>query len=281
MENQEKKYVTLLPLWTEQGVKAAFNTNMQDDAPFVCTKFQQRSDLGECIISTLPPHFVARVRQYKTSVGYKHGSTPNDRQATTNARYEAARREYLEGRYEAWENGREAQEQGVSVRDLVEAAGMVYDEEFDEPRIVAKVPGLNVYLELFGCLDNVPAESIDWARRDGDPATNPWRVLKNMCSWAQNMYELSTRRELASRTTDIQPLEEWQENYDPEARPWLPYKRGIGLVHFDPSRRPELLHTHIPGGNKEEAEQVKLIRQANAENAARGIKPEGYGKRTM
>lgn len=273
---QEIKKLKLLPIWdVPSSCLPAFNTGMQANAPFIVTQFQQRSDLGQCIISTLPPHYVAKIRAFKTNAHTRPNVAPNEKQVAMADREEMARQEYIDQRTEAWNNEQQADKGGLTVREYIEAQGRVYDEEFDEPRLVAKVPGLNVYLELIGCLDEVDADSLDW---DTEAKGGPYHVLNSMCLWAQNIWDRQDRRPRATQMEDPQPLPDWHEEYDPETRPWMPRKRGLGLTYIDPSRRPDLLHTHTPGADKNIHEMSRLLKKSAADLAAQGIAPEEYGQ---
>lgn len=270
MENQ----VQPLTIW--DGELSQFSqhvmTNMQFHGPFIVTKFQQRNDLGECIISTRPPHLMCKIHGFKTAVAIAH---PDNMKLVAQAqREEDARREYLHQRFTAYENRREADRQGITIRELMEQQGRVYDEELDEPRIIAKVPGLNVYLEFLGCLDHIPAdEDLDWVGEHGVLTT-----LDHMAVWGPNIFDRKDREARATQETDPQPLKSWMQAYDPDLRPVMPRKRGLGHTYIDPSRRPELLHSKAPQGSADYG-MIRAMKQAAADNAARGIAPEDYGKK--
>ena len=152
----------------------------------------------------------------------------------------------------------------------------MYDEEFDQPRVIVKVPGLNAYLELLGCLDALGQnewDDIEWTGEHGVLET-----LNSMAEWAQNIWNSKERRERATRMINMQPMDEWQEEYDPELRPWMPKKRGLGHTTIDPSRRPELLYSKAPQGSADYG-MIKELKRAQAENASQGIAPENYGKK--
>ena len=143
----------------------------------------------------------------------------------------------------------------------------VYDEEYDEPRPVAKVPGLNAYLELRGCMDDLKGKEVDWS--------SVLHQLDLMAEWAQNIWIHRDRKYRASRLEDLQPLDEWEEEYDPSVSPMLYPKRGIGLTEVDYSRRPELLHVKTSretGITKERIAEIKAERQHRADMNAMGFK---------
>ena len=140
-------------------------SGMQFHAPFIVTKYQQRSDLGDCIISTRPPYITCKIHGFKTAAAA--GRTDNPKLVAMAEREEQARVEYLQQRQQAFRNRIEADRQDITIRQLIEQQGRVYDEELDEPRIVCKVPGLNVYLELVGCLQPLPDEDPEWLGDNG------------------------------------------------------------------------------------------------------------------
>ena len=273
MENQINNQVQPTPIWDGEisQYNQHFMSGMQFHAPFIVTKFQQRSDLGDCIISTRPPYIVCKFHGFKTAVAVNR--TDNPKLVAMAEREEQARVEYLQQRQQAFRNRIEADRQGITIRQLIEQQGRVYDEELDEPRIVCKVPGLNVYLELVGCLAPVPAdEDIEWVGEKGVLST-----LDSMMEWSQNIFDRQDRRARATQSTDPQPLTSWCNPYDPELRPWMPRKRGLGHTYIDPSRRPDLLFSKAPQGSADLG-MIRTIKQATADNAARGIAPEDYGK---
>jgi hypothetical protein len=250
-----------------------FMTGMQFHGPFIVTKIQARNDLGDCIISTRAPHLVCKVHSFRTNLGR---AKDNDRNWAIAEREETARLAWLEQRNQAFENEREAQRQGITIQELIEGQGRVYDEEFDQPRVIVKVPGLNAYLELLGCLDALGQnewDDIEWTGEHGVLET-----LDSMAEWAQNIWNSKERRERATRMINMQPVDEWQEEYDPELRPWMPKKRGLGHTTIDPSRRPELLYSKAPQGSADYG-MIKELKRAQAENASQGIAPENYGKK--
>ena len=249
-----------------------FMTGMQFHGPFIVTKIQARNDLGDCIISTRAPHLVCKVHSFRTNLGR---AKDNDRNWAIAEREETARLAWLEQRNQAFENEREAQRKGITIQELIEGQGRVYDEEFDQPRVIVKVPGLNAYLELLGCLDALGQnewDDIEWTGEHGVLET-----LDSMAEWAQNIWNSKERRERATRMINMQPVDEWQEEYDPELRPWMPKKRGLGHTTIDPSRRPELLYSKAPQGSADYG-MIKELKRAQADNASQGIAPENYGK---
>lgn len=265
-----------LPLW-KPAAPPKFKAGMEQDAPFVATQYLQRSDLGMCVVSTTPPHFVAKIRPYRTCPEHKEGNEAhNQKQDLMAERNDQRRKEYFSNRLQADELGQIAQENGLTVKELLENHSQdyepplpsTYDEEFDEPRPIAKVPGLNVYLELYGCLDDIEPDEVDWDGPNGAYAT-----LVRMSLWAQNIYDRDDRRKRASQSKDSQLLPEWVEEYDETMRPTMPPKCGIGIwPHIDPSRRPELLHDYTPSFSNADRAAMKKIKMERAAKAAKGLK---------
>lgn len=136
----------------------------------------------------------------------------------------------------------------------------------DESRPITKVPGLNVYLELFGCMDEISPEDIDWEGPNGAYAT-----LTRMSLWAQNIYDRENRVLCASRIQDTQIIPEWVEQYDETLRDSMPPKRGIGIYPYvDASRREDSLYVHVPRFAKTDAKEAKRKKERLFEDAARG-----------
>lgn len=273
--NTEKK-LQALPFWDGElsPRSLAFNTGMQFHGPFIATTVQARNDLGQCIISTFAPHIVCKIHAFKTNFEPKPGKDGyNLKFREITDRENENRMAYLAQRAQAFDNIREAYRLGTSVREYIEQQGRVYDEEFDEPRLVVKVPGMNAYLELIGCLDSIDESDIAW---EGDKGI--FGTLNYMALWAQNVWDRHDRRPRGSRSSDEQPLQEWKEDYDPEIRPMMTRKQGLGHTFIDPSRRPDLLYSKAPVFDKNNHEIVKLIKHTTASLASDGIAPENYGK---
>ena len=218
------------------------NYDMSENAEWIITNDQNgaHSDLGNCIIGTRPPYFVAKIHAYKTQEKRDHvrERDENDRVAWLES---MERRELL---------ARSAQKAGVSVRDYVERMGGTYDEEEDELRIIAKVPGLNVYLELFGCMDSEDTGMERWwmERLQADSRIQQptdraiYAAALQQLNRAAYFYRATTpkgvQRDMATQADDWQPRDDWREQYDPDEFFPRPERRGIGFDHVDQSRRP-------------------------------------------
>lgn len=206
-----------LPFLSKPTELHKFNIDMQQNSPFVVTKMQFRSDLGMCVIGTVAPHFVAKVR------GFKFSSSS----AIINEHERGRQIQYFENTFKAFQNALAAHEASISVKEYIERKGMTYDEEKDESRLILKVPGLNVYLELFGCLDDC----------EEPPQTECIAVLSQMSQWYRSVLKKSECRKYASRREDYQPRADWKEDYNENEFFHKQDFRGIGFDYVDQSRR--------------------------------------------
>lgn len=218
------------PIFEPQNCHLDFMTGMQYHAPFIYTDSIGKTDLDRCIICTFPPHFVFKVRVFRTVPISKTG---NDKELQRTIAAEADRRGYLCNRMDAEINGVAAQKMKKSVRKYIqENRGIRYDQELDEPRLVGKVPGINVYLELVGCLDKVTMNEIDWDGEHGAKDT-----MERALAYALHFWTMGERKRMATNDKDPQPLAEWQENYNSNVAPTYQPKNGLGYTNFDASRR--------------------------------------------
>ncbi len=274
----ETNRVRSLPFYIPD-TNISFNCGMRRNAPFIVTGHLQRSDLGDCIISTAAPYFVAKIRSFKTCPAYREGSDAfNEKQRSIAEKNESRRYAYFSTREQAALLSKAAEHYGFSVKELIENPPQgyyeelprTYDEEFDEPRIIAKIPGLNAYLELLGCLDDIPAEEVQW-----DGPGGVFDTLARMSAWAQNVWPREGRRPLASRASDIQLMPEWCEDYDETAKPDMAPKRGVGVwPYIDTSRRPEYQHSRAPRFANDDIEAERLRRARIIEEDRIGRKRE-------
>ncbi len=244
------------------------NYDMSENAEWIITNDQNgaHSDLGNCIIGTRPPYFVAKIHAYKTQEKRDHvrERDENNRVAWLES---MERRELL---------ARSAQKAGVSVRDYVERMGGTYDEEEDELRIIAKVPGLNVYLELLGCMDSEDTVMERWwqENRDQQPTDRAiYAAALQQLNRAAYFYRATTpkgvQRDMATQESDWQPREDWREKYDQNEFFQRPERRGIGFDHVDQSRRPTPYLKHQMDA-EELAEYNHLKEEAMIEADAQG-----------
>ena len=244
------------------------NYDMKRDAEWIITNDQNgvHSDLGNCIIGTRPPYFVAKIHAYKTQEKRDHvrERDENNRVAWLKS---MERRELL---------ARSAQKAGVSVRDYVEWMGGNYDEEEDELRILAKVPGLNVYLELLGVMDEEHTAMERWWQetRDQHPTDKAiYAAALQQLNRAAYFYRATTpkgvQRDMATQADDWQPRDDWREQYDPDEYFQRPKRRGVGFDHVDTSRRPTPYLKHQMDA-EELAEYNRLKEEAMIEADVQG-----------
>lgn len=206
----------------EQGYQR-LNTGMLFSSPFIITSAMNRCDLGTCIISTSSPHFVAKIHKFETMRG-------NER---IRERNEKARIDYLKQRVEAHSLAIEARAAGYeSVKKYLIDNGKNFDEEFDEDRLVVKVPGLNVYLEMYGCLDKMEQGSLS--------LTDASICLQKMAQFYRVNNNLKPLNGYATNELDPQPNDDWHENYDEKEFFQFSKYLGIGFSQIDRDRRPDI-----------------------------------------
>lgn len=244
---------------------------MAENSEFIVTNDQAgaHSDLGECIIGTRPPYFVSKIHAFRTQDKREAVRIQQETERMTWFR-ELDRREQL---------AREAQRAGISVRDLVERDGGTYDEEKDEFRLVAKVPGLNVYLELLGCMESEDSGMERWwVNENGEQQfdraidAEAMRQLNRAAVFYRISIIKSRQRSHASMLGDWQPREDWQEQYDPDEFFKRPEKKGIGFDHVDPSRRPASFPKHaFSDDEREEYLRLRTEAEQQAERDGRNL----------
>lgn len=237
------------------------NYKMGEHQEFITTSldYMQRSDLAQCIIGTQPPYLVARIRKFRTAEQRPQLAERNDKERT----------EWLLQRVKAEEFAREAAAKGISVQEL---CGDHYDEEMDEPRLVAKVPGLNVYLELFGTMGPEDTEGEQfWQQQATDSQGNAIRQpydrmidaaaaaqLNRMAYHLRATMTRDEQRKCATHLQDWQPRDDWQEEYQYDEYFQRPDTCGIGFDHIDESRRPAQFPRHqLSEQEKQEYQRLK------------------------
>ena len=237
------------------------NYDMREHAEWIITSDQggAHSDLAGCIIGTRPPYILAKIHAYKTSEKRDH----------VRERSEQSRLEWLRGMGRREELARGAQKAGVSVKDYVERMGGTYDEEEDELRVIAKVPGLNVYLELLGTMDEEDFAMERWWKENRDQQPTDKAIYADVLQQlnrAAVFYRTTTpkgvQRDMATQESDWQPRADWREQYDGNEFFQRPEKRGIGFDHVDQSRRPTPFLKHAM--DSEEREEYARLREAAA-----------------
>ena len=207
------------------------NYDLNRNTEFIITSpsLNYHSELQDCVIAMQPPYTVAKVHAFRTHA----------KNVELAERQERERRDYLEGLAVRQQLAEEAQATGYTVRQLIEQEGATYDEERDEMRLVAKVPGLNIYLEVLGVLD------------EEDTAMERW--------WAEHREEQPFDRAIdAAVGRQLQRMayfmtEWWQR----------PERKGIGFTHTDPARR-GTVHVKHTMTDDEQTELARLRTEAEA-----------------
>ena len=227
-------------------------TGMRMHQPFVVVAGGgARSDLNNVCIMTQWPGIVCKIHRFATS------TTQRIRQESS----EEKRQEWLHDRMIAWRNSKRANQQHMTVRQYIESIGETYDEEFDEPRLIAKCPGLNIYLELYGMMDDVSLSPTDLG-----PVRSGYRIdirgLYYYMQWMSNYMvgftPVKERTEYATKPDDWQPMDDWHDAYDRQHEHlFIPRACGIGIDYVDQSRR-EPLGVHHPFDEEEKAEYARL-----------------------
>lgn len=263
-------------MWTGGQVKPEFVSNLCNRSPFMVSASTGRNELGDCVVMVQWPYIVCKVHAYATNIDEKN----KGKMYKTSARNSDDNRcAWLNQRRQAWKNGARAMNNGQTVREYVNGAmaSLIaegeysqgrYDEEFDEPRLVGKVPGLNIYLEVLGSMYGVQLDMSNehyGAQKDSKVASlfDIRRALQWACSFYRG-YINQQRVQFATHADDYQPLEQWHEEFtDADERMFIPREQGIGHspTLCDPSRRSRFTrHTF----SKEEKAEYERLKQENA-----------------
>lgn len=251
-----------LNFYTKPSDLNKVNYGMIENTEFVITGsgLNYHSELQNCIIGLRPPYAVAKIHAFRTRA----------KNAELSERQEGERRDYLSGLAVRQQNAEKARAMGVTVHELMGQMGVVYDEELDEMRLVAKVPGLNIYLELLGVMEEEDtATERAWKdSRDGQPfdraidAQVAWQ-LQRMSYFMTTAHEERDRRSFATKMSDWQPRLDWVEEYDPEEFWKRPERKGIGFTFVDPARRGPVHVKHFMTA-EEKAEFARLKAEVEA-----------------
>lgn len=236
------------------------NYDLNKNTEFIITSpsLNYHSELQHCVIALQPPYTVAKVHAFRTQA----------KNVELAERQERERCDYLEDLAGRQQLAEEAQATGYTVRQLIEQEGATYDEERDEMRLVAKVPGLNIYLEVLGVLDEEDTAMERWwaEHREEQPFDRAidaavGRQLQRMAYFMTTVHEERDRRTYATMESDWQPRQDWQEEYDPEEWWQRPERKGIGFTHTDPARR-GTVHVKHTMTDDEQAELARLRSEA-------------------
>lgn len=251
-----------LNFYTKPSRLNRINYRMMLNTEFVITSpsLNYHSELQNCVIALKPPHTVAKIHAFRTQA----------KNVDLAERQEQERRNYLDGLAVRQQLAEEAQGTGYTVRELIEQEGATYDEEQDEMRLVAKVPGLNIYLEVLGVLDEEDtAMERWWSESPNHPAADRAidadvaRQLQRMAYFMTTVHEERDRRTYATMESDWQPRHDWIEEYDPEEWWQRPERKGIGFTHTDPARR-GTIHVKHTMTEEEQAELARLKKFAES-----------------
>ena len=242
----------------------AVRYGMSGHSEFMVTNvnYMQRCDLGLCVVGLRPPYFVAKLRMFKTQ----------DKRVEVSQRNEEERCRWLTDRMKAYATAQEAAKRGLTMREL---CGDSYDEELDEPRMVAKVPGLNAYLELLGTMGPEDVEGEQYwqqEREDGNGVKIRQPVdrmidaaaataLNRMAYFVRATMPKKEQRDCGSQMGDWQPRDDWQEDFDAEEYFQRPEQRGIGFDFVDDGRRTPQFPKHTLT-DAEREEYLKLKQEA-------------------
>ena len=251
---------------TRQDIPA-FRTGMKMHQPFIVVAgASPRTDMAQVCVMTQWPYIVCKLHRFATA------STQKMKRESSREK----REEWLRERSLAWRNLSRADDlsrvehKRISVREYMESIGETYDEEFDEPRLVAKCPGLNIYLELYGCMEDVEISKEPIGPvRDGNriDLQGLYYYMQWMAQYIVGFTPIRERSEFATDADDWQPLRDWHGTYDSEnVSMFLPRACGIGVDHIDPSRRAprDVMH---PFDEEEKEEYARLKeQQANSAN---------------
>lgn len=238
------------------------NYELNKNTEFIITSpsLNYHSELQNCVIALQPPFTVAKIHAFRTQA----------KNVDLAERQERERRDYLEGLSARLQLAEESISSGYTVRELIEQEGARYDEEQDEMRLVAKVPGLNIYLEVLGVMDEEDTGMERWWAEHPEDHTYDRaideaiaRQLQRMAYFMTTAHEERDRRTFATMESDWQPRKDWQEEYDPEEWWQRPERKGIGFTHTDPARR-GTIHVKHTMTEDEQAELARLKQEAES-----------------
>lgn len=240
--------------------KINFDLNRNTEFIITSPSLNYHSELQFCCIALQPPYTVAKIHAFRTQAKNVELAEKQERE----------RRDYLENLAVRQQLAEEAQTTGYTVRELIEQEGANYDEECDEMRLVAKVPGLNIYLEVLGVLAEEDTGMERWwaEHREEQPFDRAidaavGRQLQRMAYFMTTVHEERDRRTYATMESDWQPRKDWQEEYNPEEWWQRPERKGIGFTYSDPARHGAVHVKHTMTAD-EQAELTRLRSEAEA-----------------
>lgn len=199
---------------------------MADHSDFILTSNNVRCDLGRCIMYTKEPYPIFKLLSFRLQ-----------KEDAIQA-FETWKRQRAQASY----NKQEADKLGISVKEYIEKVHhMTYDKEYDEPRLIAKVPGINCFLEFYGLFFEMPDMKKYKSNKPGidkDLFLNDIKqIMQEAACWYRSSEEKYQLRKMGTDINDNQLLMNWKENYDnDEFFKKSPY-RGIGFDEIDAERR--------------------------------------------
>lgn len=199
---------------------------MADHSDFILTSNSFRCDLGRCIMYTKEPYPIFKLLSFRLQ-----------KEETVQA-FE----NWQAQRIQASRNKQEADKLGITVKEYMETVRhMTYDKEFDEPRLIAKVPGVNCFLEFYGLFFEMPDMKEYKSDKPGiDNAiflNDIKRIMQETACWFRGSEDKYQLRKMGTDINDSQLLNSWKENYiNDEFFKKAPY-RGIGFDEIDTDRR--------------------------------------------
>lgn len=271
-------------------------TNVQAEiAPYIVTRASFRNSLGDCIIATGGAQFIAKIHAFKTNARSRSGLAEKECARLTRFFAYARSAEHI---------GRCADDYDVPIRKAVEMskgddyykgiegyaplipAPARYDAELDTPRLMIKVPGMNVFLTFEGSLrgfdayhelngvvssNHEPLMPESYYSREDVKRTightylqQVYDTLRQMAEWYPHTLQKRARGEYATRTDDHDRIHGWLQyswardvqNLD---HPHLPVKRGPGYDPniMDNTRRPETQLLHIADKDEHDAMRAR------------------------
>ena len=214
---------------------------MCEHSEFILTQKNVHNDLSTCVISLHTPNIVCKVLKFRL---YKKEDA-------------IAFEKWKQQRRQAEENKRIAKEMGISVREYIEnVKKMVYDREFDEPRLIAKVPGMNVFLELYGMLYLLDPADYEGKRKQLDDIK---QKMQKASVWYRTQQKMDHVRQHGSSIEDEQLLDSWHESLNDKEYFKRPPYRGIGYEDIDESRREPIGPRHP--FNQDEIDEYKKLKK--------------------
>ena len=221
--------------------------NMCEHSEFILTQGNVRNDLSSCVICLHSPYIVCHIKRFRLN----------------SDKYKQEFAAWQQQRLQAAENKSKADALNMTVREYIEdVTNQVYDKELDEPRLIAKVPGMNVYLEMYGFMFNEINMDDDKVKLKAFEAELLSAIKDDMVKasvWYRTQKEKREIRECGSTLEDDQLLDSWVEQLNETEHFKRPPYCGIGFQDVDESRRAPLAPRHT--FSEEEAAEYKKLKE--------------------